>query len=74
MRVVPAVELELSPDVAALDPGQLMLQGGYVLAGTSARGLLVEGGTPGASKDAPLAVRRWATAGCARRAQHISRG
>ncbi|WIA09729.1 hypothetical protein OEZ85_009108 [Tetradesmus obliquus] len=53
----PQAPIELSPEVAALPPSATALQGCYVLAGTAQRGLLVEGGTPGASRSMALPLR-----------------
>jgi uncharacterized protein (UPF0179 family) len=53
-----AVPIELTAEVAALQPSHVALQGAYVMAGTRQRGLLVEGGTPGASRSTALPLRR----------------
>lgn len=54
----PQAPIELSPEVAALPPrSATALQGAYLLAGTAQRGLLVEGGTPGASRSMALPLR-----------------
>lgn len=53
----PQAPIELSREVAALPASRMALQGAYVMAGTRKQGLLVEGGTPGASRSMALPLR-----------------
>ncbi|KAF6252794.1 beta-lactamase/transpeptidase-like protein [Scenedesmus sp. NREL 46B-D3] len=53
----PQAPIELSAEVAALQPEHMALQGAYVMAGTRERGLLVEGGTPGADRSMAVPLR-----------------